>query len=1509
MKAKPLFPAIEVLEARIAPATLDITNGIATYTAGAGQANSLTLSYAAGKYTFSDVETITATGNGAASVTNSGTMSVDFTPFSGTKIVINLGDGNDSLQLSGLLHPLTVNDGTGADSILVSGTATSINVVGAISLAAESIDVSSKIATNQNLTGAVTLIADSLNIGATVQTRDAVIRPLTAGRPINLGPETGGALSLTNTEIGFVNVPISITIGADTAGPLTITDSITRNTGATLSLVSGGAITEVGAGSLSVVLLALKAGGDITLTNASNAWSFFGANATGPAGKINIRNDYGFDIANSNGIITDSNGSIVINAGGSVTQTLGSIQTGSLTLLGSADYNLPGYLLAQNEITKFAANTTNAIRYLDATGFTVDAIGGTAGVTTGNHDLTLIAGGGDLTVAQPVNAGTAKVTLQAGSAENDYAINVNAAVTGTGSDLALTADHLVITAAINAGTNAVTLVPFELSTGFALGGADGTGILGLTDGELDLITATSLTIGQTGATGLMSVDGTISPAGATTLIINAGAISGTGSITVPILALFSNGTIALPGTNDVDRLTFVSNTPGGPNSFADADGFVLDINNGSDAFDQHGPATALFDVGTATVSNATGATLVFDLNDTGAGTGFSQLQINGTVDLAGSTLVLRNGGALPRNNEYVIISNDGTDDGTGTFDALGEGDAIPNFSPQAFITYHGGDGNDVAVIVPDALGGTPSANGKSFSFRDVDGDLVTITTSAGKLTAANVVGYKTGGPNGASVFQSLLLDSTFTGANISITAKPTAGSGNGFVNLGYLNATGVDLGNVSIAGDLSRVSAGTNGGDAKVPAMKSLTAQSIGLLGASGLAPADLGFVGIETKGALPKLTVKADLRGDLQIGDTDGNLGTVTIGGSIVGVNTISAGGSIGLIKVVGDIRDTLGTLGIGTTKGTIGALTVDGGIYGKSAATPIFISAFGLPTAPAKGIDLAIKNVTVKGSVQYAAFRAGVGGDGDADASIGAISVGGDWIGSSVLAGTAPGPDGQIGTADDEKVSTGVQRDNLNLESSIGSFIVKGQAIGTYDNGSDMFGVVAEQIGTAKVGSRTFAFTKTGKEAFFAAPTLTGAGAESPAFDFTIRELGSTTPTGTVTGGVNLQITADGKTATYNDVDGDIVTVKRTAGTFSASDFSIGPAATGGGQLTQLVVTIPPTAGAVSLTITAKPGADGGNGFVNVGDLLTQGVTMGSVTIAGDLGRYAGGLGVNGKFGTGSLTVHSFGALGTSTGASTIKSSITDGIGKLTVGADLRGVNLFNGGTKMGDVTIGGAFISASGAGIINSNSGIGAVKVGGSMLGGRLLAQSGAIGAISIGGDLVGPAFVDAIQAFGQVTAPTKGVDLAVKSLAVRGTIENATINLGLGQNADASIGAVSAGRGWMASSLAAGVASGLDGFFGTTDDVTAGINRDQQNLFSTIASITITGQAFGTPATGDSFGIVAEQINAAKIGAATLKLDKGQRDPGDRFAIAPTGPGIGSPTPMFDFYLQEISQLIA
>jgi hypothetical protein len=126
---------------------------------------------------------------------------------------------------------------------------------------------------------------------------------------------------------------------------------------------------------------------------------------------------------------------------------------------------------------------------------------------------------------------------------------------------------------------------------------------------------------------------------------------------------------------------------------------------------------------------------------------------------------------------------------------------------------------------------------------------------------------------------------------------------------------------------------------------------------------------------------------------------------------------------------------------------VSVRGDIVG-SAATPAVISAFGRTVAPTKGADTAIASLAVGGRVEFARILAGYGTDGtplNADASVGTVKVGADWIASTLLAGAGAGMDTYEGTADDEKLSGGSVRDSDSIFSSIAALTIKGQAYGT--------------------------------------------------------------------------------------------------------------------------------------------------------------------------------------------------------------------------------------------------------------------------------------------------------------------------------------------------------------------------------------------------------------------------------------------------------------------------------
>jgi len=165
----------------------------------------------------------------------------------------------------------------------------------------------------------------------------------------------------------------------------------------------------------------------------------------------------------------------------------------------------------------------------------------------------------------------------------------------------------------------------------------------------------------------------------------------------------------------------------------------------------------------------------------------------------------------------------------------------------------------------------------------------------------------------------------------------------------------------------------------------------------------------------------------------------------------TFSVSGDIGSIKITGD---ALG--GAIRSDGRIGALKISGDLT-ASAENAAMISARGTlaPANAAKAV--AIGTVSIGGSVDHAQILAGydLGGAAvNADANIGAVRVGQDWIASNLIAGATSGADGFFGNDDDELIADGNA-----IVATIASIAISGVSTGR-EGGADHFGFVAEEI-----------------------------------------------------------------------------------------------------------------------------------------------------------------------------------------------------------------------------------------------------------------------------------------------------------------------------------------------------------------------------------------------------------------------------------------------------------------
>jgi hypothetical protein len=216
------------------------------------------------------------------------------------------------------------------------------------------------------------------------------------------------------------------------------------------------------------------------------------------------------------------------------------------------------------------------------------------------------------------------------------------------------------------------------------------------------------------------------------------------------------------------------------------------------------------------------------------------------------------------------------------------------------------------------------------NYIDGDNDLVKITASrAGSSAPPLDLSDLTRTASGQ--LQRLTLNASFALCNIVFTVKKMPG-GDGLADVGYIDATGFDLGNVTVKGDLGHITVGN--GDPENPALKTLSVHSFGRLGtATQQAAPNLQSV---FGGTLLALKVSGDIDGATVIVTSGGNLGSVTIGGSLIGRGSLNSGaisieGKLGPVVVKGDVLGGTGDYsGVIAALGAVKSLTIGGDVRG---------------------------------------------------------------------------------------------------------------------------------------------------------------------------------------------------------------------------------------------------------------------------------------------------------------------------------------------------------------------------------------------------------------------------------------------------------------------------------------------------------------------------------------------------------------------------------------------------
>jgi hypothetical protein len=890
-----------------------------------------------------------------------------------------------------------------------------------------------------NVTSAETFDGD-IELEAAGANADLTLADVTAlNRTVTLGASGVVNGAIIGTPAVIANT-VAITTGIG-IGTTDILELDVANLSANVTLAGDISIRDVSGGLH--VLLAQTLGGDINLEAAGNLM-LSAVNALGNTVTLATPGTINGATTDANAVTADD---LTITAGAGI-GTVNPLEIDVATLAATVQSN--GDLRVKDTaggLSVLLAQTSNGDIHLE-----------TAGAST---DLALT------NVIAPLRT----VFLKATGAVNDAFLDGSAAVS---------AANLAITAGTGIGTSnvfesAVTSLAFNNGAGSISIVNDGALTIASV-GELTSSTNTGSTTSLT-ATGPLTFAANTTSAGNLIASVTEGAALSGGLDNIIVnggVSLTSQADLSLLAGDDIsinaDALLFATGT------------VLISVDFGNNDGGIGGVATLQGGFGSATVSirgdndadtfviRADGA--VENIDGSGGFDTYRVLGIAGDVVFTDSGVTsVALGNDTFTSIERVDLAGDAN---INVFDATG-------FTGLAVLSGNGG--KDIL------LGADVLIQPQSVILADVDGDSIEAKLNKGVLDFANL--RFEANPNGIRLQSiDLLGNAAFDGVSLTITAKVGPG-GDGFANIGQINATGLNLGRVKIAGDVGQILAGT--GDAKKAAISSLTVRSLGALdlvsGAESLQSNIIGKLGT--------LIVKGDINGATL--NVTGDIGSVQVHGDVLGgaadfSGTILAAGDIGRILIKGSLEGgsgdysgsivtssnaSIGSVTIGSilggasafngifSDGKLGKVKVTGSITG-SETFPATISAKGDMLADRTAEMLAIKGLNVGGSVRFASILAGYSTNGagvNADVRIGGVSVGSNWIASNIAAGVVANGEGGFGTPDDARIPGG----SGDMISKIASIAIKGTAFGTPTAGGH-FGFVAEEIGKFSIGKSVF-------------------------------------------------------------------------------------------------------------------------------------------------------------------------------------------------------------------------------------------------------------------------------------------------------------------------------------------------------------------------------------------------------------------------------------------------------
>ncbi len=718
------------------------------------------------------------------------------------------------------------------------------------------------------------------------------------------------------------------------------------------------------------------------------------------------------------------------------------------------------------------------------------------------------------------------------------------------------------------------------------------------------------------------------------------------------------------------------------------------------------------------------------------------------------------------------------------------------------------------------------------SYTDVDGDLVTVTFSKGNAAVAMFDLLHTGPFADGMQLRSIKLggDQSFAAASVTIVAKRQDANhdglldGDGHVDLGYLDATGIDLGAVKVPGDLGELLAGA--GTEMTHGVRSLSVASLGRLGLTTGAPA------LETAviGKLGALTVSGDVTGAAV---TASFLGSVTIGGSLAADSTGNGGRlysehDMGAVKIGGDLRGgVMANSGmIVSNLGKIASVRIGGSLSSNVSQSGSITS--GLDMGPVSiGGDFSmfahdagliqsggkLASVSIGGS--FLSFDGiGNGGRITSGGDMGPVKIGGrmqGYGGTGALTISAGGALASVTVGGSFTVGEGV--DNPNPQHNSGA-IFSLHAMGPVKIGGDMSGrgmsscqiTSPVSIASVSIGGSMIAGGNTvhGLGAVLIQSKMLGpisvggdlvGGQMSSTKIDGFERIASVTIGGSVRGGPGAGsgeiVSASGHLGPIK-IGGDLAGMSTNSGAISGrtiSSIAIGGsflAGTGAGDFFAGVILCTQDLGPVTIKGDVRADASQDSAKIHVGGKLA------SLTIGGSLLGFGPSQASGAQNSDDEGQVYVGGALGPVRiagsvlgGNGTASAEIRAGsIVSITIGGSLTGRGPASGQFAsfgdLGTVKIGGDVQGSTGAssGRIGAGGKIGSITIGGSLIGngsatGAIFA-TGDLGSVRIGGDIRGGSSAGVVDSSGYIQGAHIG-SVFVGGSILAGTETGSTISL--------------------------------------------------------------------------------------------------------------------------------------